>query len=134
MIDIEKDTVAIVQTAVKTVYTSLVVYPEFIRAPASFPHICCYEQDNRSYVPSATSGYADNHVSVMYTIEVYSNKKTGKKAEAKAIMALADAAMTGLGFIRISNQPMPNLADSTIFRIVARYRATVSTTDTIHPI
>jgi len=134
MIDIEPSVISAVQTSVRTSYPTLTVYPEYIRIPASFPHITVIEGDNRSYSPSATSGFANNHAVVMYTVDVYSNRKNAKKAEAKAIMALADSAMLALGFFRISNQPLPNVADSTIYRIVARYRAVVSASETIHPI
>ena len=134
MIDIEKQVISVVQTSVRTQYPLLTVYTEYIRQPSSFPHISLQEMDNSSYLQSATSGYADNHNRVMYQLEVYSNKKTGRKTEANAIYDLADSALMGLGFVRVAKTPLPNLDDSTIYRIVGRYRAVVSKSDTIHPI
>ena len=134
MIDIEKEVVAVVQTAVRTQYANQVVYSEYIREPSSFPHVSLMEMDNSNYIPSATSGFTGNHDRLMYQLDVYSNKKNGKKAEAKAIFALADSALLSAGFVRIAKQPVPNLEDSTIYRLVGRYRAIVSKTSTIHPI
>ena len=134
MIDIESDVVAQVQTNVRTSYPSLTVYSEYLRKPASFPHVTLIEMSNTSYMPTATSGYANNHARLMFSMEVFSNKRNGKKAEAEHIANLVDETMIGLGFARTMKQPIANLEDATIYRIVARYQAVVSESGTIHPI
>ena len=68
----------------------------------------------------------ENHSTLMYEVNVYSNKKTGKKTECKKIITLVDEAMSALGFTRIMLQPIPNMDDATIYRMTARYRAVVS--------
>jgi hypothetical protein len=68
----------------------------------------------------------------MYEVNVYSNKVTGKKSECKAIIALIDREMLALGFVRSTLTPVPNMNDSTIYRMVARYRATVSSDNKIY--
>jgi hypothetical protein len=63
----------------------------------------------------------------MYTANVYSNKSSGKKSECKSIMAIIDDEMQDMGFVRVGSGPMaaPN-ANASIYRMVARYRATIS--------
>jgi hypothetical protein len=59
-------------------------------------------------------------------LNVYSNKKSGKKSECKAIASLIDDEMAALGFSRSMLQPIPNMDDATIYRMTGRYRAVVS--------
>ena len=59
---------------------------------------------------------------VTFTVEVYSNKAIGKKAEAKKIMNAVDAVMFSMNAERLSKLPVPNLNNASIFRFVARYR------------
>ena len=68
---------------------------------------------------------AKNAVSVMYEMNVYSNKASGKKAEAKAIVNAADEFFTSIGFTRTFREQIPNLKDATIYRIVCRYEAVI---------
>jgi hypothetical protein len=62
----------------------------------------------------------------MYEVNVYSNKKSGKKSECKKIISIIDEEMSALGFTRIMLQPIPNMDDATKYRMTARYRAVVS--------
>ena len=74
----------------------------------------------------------ENHVSVLYEVNIYSNKKVGKKAECREIAALIDERMLALGFTRKMLQPIPNLDDATIYRMVGRYSAIVSKNKVIY--
>ena len=65
-------------------------------------------------------------VNFMYEANVYSNKTSGKKSECKEIIALIDAEMLAMGFVRTTLTAVPNEYDSTIYRMVGRYTATVS--------
>ena len=57
----------------------------------------------------------------MYQCEVYSNRQSGKKAQAREIAAFVDKKMQELGFIRTFGQPVPNVADMTIYRYTMRF-------------
>lgn len=57
----------------------------------------------------------------MYEVNVFSNKTGYKKSEAKAIMDTIDDQFAALGFTRTMCNPVSNLQDATIYRIVARY-------------
>jgi hypothetical protein len=82
--------------------------------------------DNTVYENSQTSSENENHATLMYEVNVYSNKTKGKKTECKEIISLIDKEMTLVGFTRIMLQPIPNMDDATIYRMTARYRAVVS--------
>jgi hypothetical protein len=58
----------------------------------------------------------------MYECNVYSDKATGKKTEARSIAKLVDETMQDMKFTRTFFQPMPNL-DRTIYRITLRWEA-----------
>jgi hypothetical protein len=64
---------------------------------------------------------------VTYRLQVFSNKQSGKKAEARAIFATADAEMRRMGFRRVTYTTTPEIYDSTIYSISATYEAVVST-------
>ena len=79
-----------------------------------------------------TSKNAENHANIVYEINVYSNKTTGKKTECKSIFKDIDREMTELGFTRIMRSPVPNMEDLTIYRMVGRYRAVISKKERIY--
>ena len=60
----------------------------------------------------------------MYTVNVYSNKKSGAKQQAKKIFSVVDGALQNIRFTRTTTIPDAN-ADKTIYRIVARYEAVI---------
>jgi hypothetical protein len=126
MIDIENDVFNTVATELRNKYSTIYVTGEYVKTPSTFPHVALVEMDNQSYQRTEDSGSSENHVSVMYEVDIYSNKKVGKKAECKEIASLIDDQMLALGFARVMLQPIPNLDDATIYRMVGRYSAIVS--------
>ena len=126
MIDIESTVFNAVATKVREHYPDIYMVGEYVKSPSSFPAASLVEMDNSTRVDTIDSGSNENHANVMYEAEVYSNKTTGKKSECKAIIALIDEEMIALGFSRVTLTPVPNMNDSTIYRMVGRYRATVS--------
>ena len=124
MIDIENKVLSVVRAAVLAQYPTASVYGEYVEAPASFPCVTVTEDTNYTYVYSKDEQLMEHHAEVQYTINVYSDKQTGAKLEAKAILAVADAAMQGMKFWRTMSRQVPNV-DRTIYRVLARYRAVV---------
>ena len=127
MIDIENEVFDRVAKRVREQFPNIFMVGEYVRSPSSFPAVSLVEMDNSIREATIDSGSNENYVNVMYEVNVYSNKSTGKKSECKAIMALLDNEMTALGFVRSALTPVPNEYDSTIYRMVGRYRAAVST-------
>ena len=126
MIDVENEIFNSVARDVRAEHPDAYVVGEYVKTPSSFPCVSIVEMDNRNYSLTEDSGSSENHVSVMYEVSTYSNKTVGKKAECKAIMALIDERMLALGFARIMLQPIPNLEDATIYRMLGRYSAVIS--------
>jgi hypothetical protein len=126
MIDIENAVFNAVAMKVREVYPDVFMAGEYVKSPPSFPAVSLVEMDNSTSIETIDSGCNENHVNVMYEVNVYSNKTAGKKTECREILALIDAELLAMGFSRSTLTPVPNENDSTIYRMVARYRAAVS--------
>ena len=123
MIDIEAYVFTPVAQAVRAAYDGAFVSGEYVQAPAKFPHISIVEQDNYMSVNRLDNSNTEKYATVMYQVDVYTNKTSGKKKQAREIMSLVDSMMYAKNFTRISMTPVPNYADATIYRLTARYRA-----------
>ena len=132
MIDVENQIFTKAAAPVWEHYPDAFVSGEYVKTPPAFPAVSIVEMDNLPYESSRTTESVENHVSVTYEVNVYSNLSKGKKAECKAIIALIDEVMAALGFTRIMLNPVPNMNDATIYRMVARYRAVVSRDEIIY--
>lgn len=126
MIDIENEVFDSVSADVRVEYPDIYMVGEYVKTPPRFPCVSLVEMDNQSYQRTEDSGGVENHASLMYEVNIYSNKTVGKKAECRAIAALIDKRMLALGFARTMLQPIPNLDDATIYRMVGRYSAVIS--------
>lgn len=123
MIDIESFIFSPIAQAVRAQFAGAYVTGEYVKAPAKFPHVSIAESDNYMTARHLDSSNAEKYSTLMYEVNVYSNKTSGKKSECRAIMALIDRMMYDFNFTRLSMTPVPNLEDATIYRITARYRA-----------
>lgn len=132
MIDIENAVFNRVATRVREVFPGIFMTGEYVKSPPSFPAASLMEMDNSTRIETIDSGSNENHANVMYEVNVYSNKTVGKKTECKAIIALIDEEMLAMGFSRSTLTPVPNENDSTIYRMVGRYRAAVSSKHEIY--
>lgn len=126
MIDIENQIFGKISTALRDEFNPIFVSGELVKAPATFPAVYIEEKANSAYQRTQDSGSLENHVSLMYEINVYSNKQVGKKSECKAIFAVIDNEFQKIGFTRIMKEPVANLEDGTIYRMIGRYTAVVS--------
>lgn len=126
MIDIESEVFSIVANAVRTAYPDAYVVGEYVKSPTRFPSVSIVEMDNTAYDRTQTSDNLENHAELLYEVNIYSNKTSGKKSECKAIASLIDNEFATLGFSRIMLQPIPNLEDATIYRMTGRYKGVVS--------
>lgn len=126
MINVENEIFNIIAVAVRNEYPNSLVVGEYVKTPAKFPCISIVEMDNTVYDRTQTSGCLENHVDISYEVNIYSNKTSGKKSECKAIASLIDNEFATLGFSRTMLQPIPNVDDATIYRMLGRYRGVVS--------
>ena len=124
MIDLENDIFDYAAKALRAAHTGIDVAAEYVEMPAKFPHVSIVEADKRILERMRTNNI-ENAVAVMYEVNVYSNKASGKKSEAKAIANTLDDVLSGIGFTRTFREQVPNLRDATIYRIVCRYEAVI---------
>lgn len=124
MIDLENDVFDTVAKALRNAYAGIFVTGEYVPTPPKFPAVSIVEADNRVVERMRTLNI-ENAASVMFEVNIYSNKASGKKSEAKAIAATLDAEFAKIGFTRTMKNQVPNLNDATIYRIVCRYEAIV---------
>lgn len=132
MIDCENLIFDDVEGQVKATYPDTSMSGEYVKSPSSFPFASIVEMDNSIYESTQTSSENENHATLMYEVNVYSNKTKGKKSECKKIIALIDKIMTARGFTRVMLTPIPNMDDATIYRMTARYRAVISKNNVIY--
>lgn len=130
MIDIENELFTKVATALRAQFPGIYVTGEYTRVPPRFPCVMFMEADNTPYRRSQTQDDMENHAAVLYEVDVFSNKTTGRKAECRAIIKVIDEIMMGLGFNRPFLNPIPNV-DESIYRITGRYAAVVSKDEVI---
>jgi hypothetical protein len=126
MINVENEIFNIIAKAVRNAYPGVYVVGEYVKSPAKFPHVSIVEIDNTAYEKTQTSGSLENHADMTYEVNIYSNKTSGKKSECKAVASLIDNEFATLGFSRTMLQPIPNVDDATIYRMLGRYRGVVS--------
>ena len=124
MIDLENDIYDYAAKALRAAHTGIDVAAEYVEMPAKFPHVSIVEADNRILTRMRTNNI-ENAIQSMFEVNIYSNKASGKKSEAKAIANTLDDAMSGIGFTRTFREQVPNLRDATIYRIVCRYEAVI---------
>ena len=124
MIDIENMIFTRLAELLRSAFSGISVYPEYVELPASFPCVTIVEADNK--VPKSTRDLSgvEHYAQIMYEINVYANDSSGKKARAKNIANTVDDEMTALGFTRIFRGQVPNI-DRTIYRITIRYEGIV---------
>lgn len=127
MIDIENEVFNSVANTLRASFSGISVYGEEIETPSSFPSVCIVEKGNTEVITNVTLDRApETACNLMYLVDVYSNLKSGKKAQAKAIMDAIDTKMHKMGFKRSFYNQLPNF-DRTIYRVTAEYTQTMQT-------
>lgn len=120
MIDCENEVYTRIAEVLRDKFPGINLSGEYVNAPSAFPHVSITQSDN-SVIPDKTTGTAEM-AQVMFEVNVYSNKTSGKKTECKAIVKQIDKILFSMNFRRMAMTPVPNMEDATIYRIVARYR------------
>lgn len=126
MIDVEREIFSIIAKGLREKYPTVYIVGEYVKSPSKFPCVSIIEMDNTAYDRTQTGGSLENHAEVMYEVNIYSNKSSGKKSECRAIASLLDNEFATLGFSRTMLQPIPNMDDATIYRMLGRYKGVVS--------
>lgn len=127
MIDVNNEIFQAVATVARNNHTGITVTGEYARQPSKFPMLTLDETQNVMVDQLEDSTNEEKFAGVTYRLQVFSNKQSGKRAEARAIFATADAEMRRMGFRRVTYTTTPEIYESTIYSITATYEAVVST-------
>lgn len=128
MIDVEADVFDYVYPFVAQLVPQGCFKSVYIPNPSKFPFATLMEMDNITDKRNRSSAMNEEYAIVTYEANVYATDKF----DCRDVMNAIDTAMTRLNFSRLSMQFVPNLADSTIFRITARYQATAGADKTMY--
>lgn len=135
MIDPEQDIYEVLADAIEAEFGDdvYVTNDELVRMPAGYDtavEIVMY--DLGGFRNTRTQADNEIHATVAMQISVYSNRNPGRKARCKEVLNVADSALVDMNFNRRQCTPLPNMNDSTIYRIVAKYRAIVGQDHTVY--
>lgn len=131
MINIENQVISLVTDCLFANNISATVESVLNLNPSTFPTVCVEEIENSTYDLSADSSSNENHASVGYEINVFTNDVSGKKQNAKDILSVIDRMLIARGFSRVSENAL-SLDNGTKYRLIARYRATVGKDEIIY--
>lgn len=126
MIDFMNEIFTTVAKSVRNAHPGTTVSGEYTRSPSKFPTVTLDETLNVMVDTLIDSSHEDKFAGVTYRLQVFSNKQQGKKAEARAIFATADAEMRQMGFRRVTYTTTPEIYESTIYNITATYEGVLS--------
>lgn len=122
MIDCENEVYTRIAKVLRGKFPGINIAGEYTNTPSSFPHVSITQSDNYTDNGRQDSSMKENMAVVMFEINVYSNKKDGRKTECKNILKEIDNVFYSMNFRRTAMTPVPNMEDATIYRITARYR------------
>lgn len=126
MLDFNNEIFTTVAADLRNNHAGITVMGESVRKPSKFPTATIDETENVMVDRLEDSSNVEKFAGVTYKLQVFSNKQSGKKAEARAIFATADAAMRRMGFQRVTFTVTPEIYESTVYQINATYEAVVS--------
>lgn len=123
MIEYSNEVFTKVAEAVRAARSETRVVGEYVQLPASFP---CVTVDETSNVPVHLDSAGEHkYAEVRYRIQVFANDEVGKRASARALMAVADEAMEAMGFQRLSWSTTPMIYNAAIYQITTVYRGVI---------
>ena len=114
MIDVENQIYTPIAEALREAFPGIDTSGEYVKAPSAFPHVSIVEQDNYPTLTHLSTSDSEEFATIMYEVNVYSNKSSGKKAQCRSIMKVINDLMYRRNFTRISLSPVPNLENATI--------------------
>lgn len=121
MIDVEADIYSMAAEAVLERFPDAYVSGEHVSAPPMFPALFLEQSLSAELESARDSSREENANALTWTASVYSNSRSGAKAECKAILEIVDAQMRRANMTRLSAQPIDNAADPSIYRMVGRW-------------
>lgn len=123
MIDYSNEIFNIVAGDLRSTFKGIKVVGEYVAAPTMFPLVTIDETQN---IPvHLDSGTRNKYAEVVYRVQVFSNSKKGKRAQAREIYSRIEDMMQSLGMFAETYTTTPAIYNSEIYCITVTYRAVV---------
>lgn len=130
MIDFSNEIFNAVATNLRSAYKGITVKGEYDPNPVKFP---CVTIDEISNVPThMDSALKNKYTEVVYRVQVFSNKASGKRAEARAIYASVDDVLMGLGLTAKTYTSTPAIYNAEIYSITATFEGVIGADGTVY--
>lgn len=130
MIDVSNEIFNVVAERLRSTYTGIQVKGEYDPNPAKFP---CVTIDEISNVPThMDSALKNKYAEVVYRVQVFSNKASGKRAEARKIYATVDDTLMELGFMAKTYTSTPTIYNAEIYSITATFEGIIGADGTVY--
>lgn len=123
MIDIENIIFNKIAPAVRAKFPGVTIGDDYENTRARFPYVSIVEADNYTLKRHMDSSNREKIATVMYEVNVYSNRSGVKRTECREIMNFIDELMFGMNFTRVSMAHVPDMWNGTMYRLNARYEA-----------
>ena len=123
MLDFSNEIFNAVATDLRSFYPGIKVVGENVDTPTSFPTVTIDETHNTpAHMDSAVH---NKYAQVQYRVQVFTNKKNGKRAQARKIYGQVDTLLQTLGFYAISYSTTPAIYNSDVYCITAIYTGVI---------
>lgn len=130
MIDYEVNVFDAVYRKVSSRFAKGKFVSSYVPNPTAFPAGSLIELSNTTVRKRQSSTPVENFARVMYQLDIYALTKK----EARALLALVDEVMIGLGFTRLGGDFSDNMSNPDVFRYAARYEAEIDREGNIYRI
>ena len=130
MIDYSTEIFNAVAKDLRSAYTGIQVKGEYDPNPAKFP---CVTIDEISNVPThLDSAVTNKYAEVVYRVQVFSNKASGKRAEARKIYATVSETLMELGLFAKTYTSTPTIYNAEIYSITATFGGIIGADGTVY--
>lgn len=121
MIDYSNEIFTYIKEEINKVHGNVKVISESVNVPSEFPCVTIEDYSTPSHLDSGKQKYAD----LTYRVKVFSNKKIGKRAEAREIFSTLADAMYDMNLILKAFVPLPAMYAGEIYEIDASFEAAI---------
>ncbi len=123
MIDKSNEIFNAVAIDLRSAYSGIKVVGEYVATPTAFPTVTLDEIQN---IPAHLDSSVENkYAEVVYRVQIFSNSKSGKRAEAREIYGVVDAKLQALGLYAVTFSTTPTIYNSDVYCITATYRGVI---------
>ena len=130
MIDYSNEIFNDAATVLRDAVEGVTVVGEYVSSPTSFPTVTIDEISN---VPvHRDSAKTEKYAEVRYRVQVFSNKQTGKRVEARNIFNVIDTRFAELGFTRKTYTTTPDVYNSAVYQITATFDAQIDVNGVVY--